>query len=84
MKFQVYIITDKVTSQSSLPMFAVNNQEAKRCVKHACLTPGTDAHTFASDHDLSLIGIYDDSLGLITGHALPEHVCSISDLLKEE
>lgn len=80
MKTNVYAIRDIVMKNYSLPFYAIHESHAKRiCQDLVQRGEGTIVYDHPEDHDLYLIGEYDDLSGLISPVKYPEFVLHLSD-----
>ena len=80
MKSNVYVIRDIVMNTYSLPFYAIHEAHAKRiCQDLVQRGEGTTVYDHPEDHDLYLIGEYDDLTGLISPVNYPEFVQHLSD-----
>lgn len=80
MKSKVYAIRDIVMNTYSLPFYAIHEAHAKRiCQDLVQRGEGTTVYDHPEDHDLYLIGEYDDQTGLISPENYPEFVQHLSD-----
>lgn len=80
MKSKVYVIRDIVMNSYSFPFFAMHENHAKRICSDLILHgEGTTVHDHPEDHDLYLIGEYDDQTGLISPENFPEFIVHLLD-----
>lgn len=80
MRQNVYVIRDIVMNTYSLPFYALHEAHAKRiCQDLVQRGEGTTVYDHPEDHDLYLIGEYDDRTGLISPENHPEFVLHLSD-----
>ena len=79
MKTKVYALRDVVMNNFSLPFFAVHDDHAKRiCSDLVNRGEGTVVYDHPEDHDLYLLGVYDDTNGLIDPLIHPELIVKLS------